>query len=142
MKTILIVAAIMLVLPILKQLIVFGLARLIGRAVGQAALNQQPDQIQLLETDSQTWKNGQGAAILADPLLARGFELAGIYRIVEMPGVVVELLAKPEERFLAAIYEHPQVGHWLDLATSYEDGTSATFTTSTSSGSPSGPAIR
>jgi len=134
MKTVLIVVAVMIALPILKQLIVFGLARLIGRAVGQAALNQQPDQIELMETDEQVWKNAKAAAAIADPLLARGFEPAGTYRIVEMPGVVVQLLAKPEERFLAAIYEHPQVGHWLDLATFYEDGTSSTFTSSKPTG--------
>jgi hypothetical protein len=134
MKTILIVTAILLVLPIVKQLIVFGIARLIGRAVGQAALNQQPDEIQLIEADSRAWKNAQAAAIIADPLTARGFQDAGIYRIPEMPGVIVGLMAKPEERFLAAIYEHPQVGHWMDITTLYEDGTSSTFTTSKPTG--------
>ena len=134
MKTVLIVLAVLLVLPIVKRLLVLGLARLIGRAVGQAALNQQPDEIQLQETDSGVWTDARAASALADPLLARGFENAGVYRVKEMPGVVVQLLAKPDERLLAAVYEHPQAGHWLDLATQYEDGASATFTTSKPTG--------
>ena len=97
MKTVLIVVAVMIALPILKQLVVFALARMIGRAVGQAALNQQPDQIQLRETDADAWNNARAAAVIAAPLLARGFASAGVFRIVEMPGVVVQLLAKPED---------------------------------------------
>ena len=134
MKTILICAGILLLMPIVKQLLVHGLARLIGRAVGQVALNQQPDTIQLKPANAHAWKNGQAAANFASPLADRGFQDAGTYTVAEMPGMVVRLLAKPEEHFYAAIYEHPQVGQWMDLVTLYQDGTSATFTTSKPTG--------
>jgi hypothetical protein len=134
MKTILIVVAIMVALPILKQLLVYGFARLIGRAVGQVALNKQPDEIHLTPAGSGAWKNAKAAAILADPLLSRGFQDAGVHRVDEMAGVLVQLLTKPDERFIAAIYEHPQAGHWIDLVTLYQDGTSANFTTSRPTG--------
>jgi hypothetical protein len=134
MKTIRIVAGILLVLPIVKQLIVLGLARLLGRAIGQAALNQQPDTIHLSPASPKAWKNAQTATSFASPLSDRGFQDAGTYTIPEMAGVVVRLMAKPEEHFYAAIYEHPQVGHWMDLATLYQDGTSSTFTTAKPTG--------
>lgn len=134
MKTILICAAILLLMPIVKQLLVFGLARLLGRAVGQAALNQQPDTIRLSPAGAHAWKNAQGAITFATPLCDRGFQDAGTYTIAEMPGVIVRLLAKPEEHFYAAIYEHPQVGQWIDLVTLYQDQTSSTFTTAKPTG--------
>jgi len=134
MKTVLIVAGIMLLLPVVKRLLVFGLARLIGRAVGQVALNQQPDTIQLAAAGPKAWKNARSAAAFALPLSDRGFQEAGTYTIREMPGVVVRLMAKSEEHFYAAIYEHPQAGHWMDLVTLYQDGTSVTFTTSKPTG--------
>jgi len=134
MKTVLIVLAILILLPIVKQLLVFGLARLIGRAIGQAALNQQPDRISLTPAGKDAWKNADAANGLAEPLLSRGFRDAGVHRITEMPGVVVQLLAKPEECFYAAIYEHPQVGCWMDLATRYTNGNGSTFTTSKPTG--------
>ena len=104
MKTILIVGGILLVLPIVKQLIGLGLARLLGRAIGQAALNQQPDTIHLSPTGPHAWKNAQKAAGFTSPLSDRGFQDAGSYTIAEMPGAVVRLMAKPEEHFYAAIY--------------------------------------
>src|SRR4030095_529086 len=133
-KTVLIVAGIMVTMPIVKRLLVFGLARLLGRAVGQAALNQQPDTISLSPAGPKAWKNAQGAIAFATPLSDRGFQDAGTHTIAEMPGVIVRLMAKPEEHFYAAIYEHPQVGHWMDLVTLFQDGTSVTFTTSKPTG--------
>ena len=134
MKTMIIAGAILLALPVVKQLIGIGLARLLGRAIGQAALNQQPDTIHLSAAGPHAWKNAPKAAGFASPLSDRGFQDAGSYTIPEMPGVVVRLMAKPEEHFYAAIYEHPQAGHWMDLVTLYQDGTSSTFTTAKPTG--------
>jgi hypothetical protein len=134
METVLIVLAVLILLPIVKRLLVFGLARLIGRAIGQAALNQQPDEISLSPTGKNAWKKANDANHLAESLLTRGFRDAGVFRIEEMPGVVVQLLAKPEECFYAAVYEHPQVGCWIDIATRYTNGDGSTFTTSKPTG--------
>ncbi len=134
METVLIVLGVLILLPIVKRLLVFGLARLIGRAIGQAALNQQPDRISLSPAGRNAWKNADAANHLAEPLLTRGFQDAGVFRIGEMPGVVVQLLAKPEECFYAAVYEHPQVGCWIDIATRYKNGNGSTFTTAKPTG--------
>lgn len=129
MKIILLLLAVIALWPIARRLLARGLAGVFARAVGQAALAQQPDRIRLVQASPDAFKDTAAVRRLASPLLAAGFTDAGSYHVNEMPGVLVELLAKPDEGFYAAIYEHPQAGHWIDLVTRYADGTSATFTT-------------
>ena len=138
MKTVWIVLAVLVGLAIAKRLLAFILLRFfgrwIGKAIGQAALAQQPDQIHLDPTNADTWTDVRAAYDLAAPLRSRGFRDAGTFRIQEMNGVLVQLLAHPDESFYAAVYEHPQVGHWIDLAARYTNGNSITFTSSKPTG--------
>lgn len=129
MKIILILLAVVVLWQIVKRLLVRGLAGVFAQAVGKVALAQQPDRIQLLKASAEAFRDGAAVKNLAAPLLERGFADAGSYHVKEMPGVLVALLAKPDECFYAAIYEHPQAGHWIDLVTRYPNGDSATFST-------------
>ena len=55
--------------------------------------------------------------------------MGGGHAGAEMPGVVVQLLASARDGFYAALYEHPQAGHWFDLISRFQDGTSVTYST-------------
>ena len=109
-------------------------ARIFGEAIGRQALASQPDTITLEEVAPDAWRDPIKAAELCGPLLDRGFQDAGTFRIREMDGVLVRLYAQPHEDWLAAVYEHPAVGQWIDLCTKFADDTSLTFTTSAHTG--------
>ncbi|HVP14600.1 MAG TPA: hypothetical protein VMS88_03590 [Terriglobales bacterium] len=105
-----------------------------GRAVGKAALQGQPDRIELREANLQSWKDPDAAQRLTEPLILLGYEQAGSFTVPQLPGVVVRLLVHVRECVLACVYEHPRAGHWVELVTRYVGGTSFTVTGSPDSG--------
>jgi hypothetical protein len=111
-----------------------AVARTFASAVGRTALERQPDQIHLEAVRSHCWVDEAAAESTTEALAENGFEDAGTYRVPEMEGVVVRLLANPTESLYAAIYEHQQAGFWLDVVAGYQDHTSITFTTSRPTG--------
>ena len=111
--------------PVLKLVI----AAVGGTQIGTAALAHQPDHIHLQRTGPQAWRNAGAAAKISDAFLSRGFEDAGIHTVLELPGLVIQLLAHYGDSFYAAIYQHPKAGTWYDVISLYEDGTSVTYTT-------------
>ncbi len=127
MRIMILVAALALV-TVGRGLLMAIIVRLFGRAIGEHAVAQQPDRIQLVRSAPSAWRNASAAGALAEPLVRSGFDDAGTFRVQEMPGLVVRLLANPGDGFLAVVYEHPKAGHWLDLVTRYGDRTSITFT--------------
>ena len=129
MLRIMILVAALALVTVGRGLLMAIIVRLFGRAIGEQAVSQQPDRIQLVRGAPGAWHNAAAAAALADPLVRSGFDDAGTFRVQEMPGLVVRLLANPADGFLAVVYEHPKAGHWLDLVTRYGDRTSVTFTT-------------
>lgn len=137
MRTILILAAILVLLPFVRKLLGAAIGSAVGRlfakAVGGEALSHQPDTIHLSPAGTQPWNDASAASAISDPLLGRGFEDAGTFKIQEMP-VVLRLLAHPGDSLIAAIYEHPQAGVWCDMVARYEQGNSITFTTAKPSG--------
>ena len=119
-----------LISPVLRLLV----AAVAGKQIGEHALAKQPDSIHLERRNPGAWKNPGGASQLAQPLISRGFEDAGVHAVREMPGLHVQLLAHPADGFYAAVYEHPVAGNWLDVFTRFQDGTSFTVATSQSTG--------
>lgn len=116
--------------PVVRVLI----ALVAGRSVGESALAKVPDCVSLVAAGPDAWRDSGGAADLTARLQARGFEDGGIFGVREMPGVVIRLLAQPEESVMGIVYEHPQAGQWVELATRYADGTSYSVTTSRETG--------
>jgi hypothetical protein len=102
---------------------------LFGGAVGAAALAKQPDTIHLEPASPDAWRDAENARRASDALSALGFEETGTFRIPELPGVTLKLLAHAGESMHAAVYEHPVAGAWFELFMRYQDGTSATFST-------------
>jgi hypothetical protein len=137
MNTVLVVVALLVGFWLLRNLLAFlivrGLSGVVGRAIGSAALAKQPDAIHL-KPESECWADVDAASALVAPFYELGFESAGIHRIPELAGVVVELFAKPSDRLYGVVYEHPKSGHWFDVVCRFEDGTSATYTTAPPTG--------
>jgi hypothetical protein len=97
--------------------------------VGEKAMAEQPDEIHLVPEPDHAWTNRDAVEAMAAPLTSLGFEEAGLYSISEMNGVYVRLMAHPAQSIAACLYEHPQVGTWMDLVCKYSDGRSITYTT-------------
>jgi len=138
MKEILILAGVLVALAVLRKAVPFLLAHfvggVVGRAIGSHALAQQPDTIHLEKCTTESWSNASAVQPLVAPLLQRGFHDAGVFRVREMAGLTLQLLVKSDESLIAAVYEHPQAGHWVDLAARYQSGRSVTYSTSKPSG--------
>jgi len=127
MIPVLVLAALLVALPVLSRIAVWVAAHVFGRAIGQHALAQQPDKITLQSAGVSAWKHPATSVTLARSLEQNDFESAGVYTVAEMPGLVIQLLAHRAESWLAAVYEHPKAGNWVDIATRYADGSSCTF---------------
>ena len=105
------------------------IASAFGKQVGATALARQPDTIHLEPAPAEAWRDAENARRVATSLQSLGFETAGTFRVPELPGITLELLAHPGESMYAAVYEHPQAGAWFEYFVRCQDGTSATFTT-------------
>lgn len=134
MLRILILAGALILVTVGRGLLMSIIVRVFGRAIGESAVAKQPDRIHLVRSVPSAWTDAAASAALAEPLVHCGFADAGTFSVQEMPGLVVRLLVNPGERFLAAVYEHPRAGHWLELATRYGDRTSITFSTHSPTG--------
>jgi hypothetical protein len=129
MKWILILGAALLVLRLLGPVVRLVIAAFGGKAIGEAALRQQPDNITLERGGPNPWRLADQAAATYSEFHGLGYTDAGIWLVKEMPGVIVRLMANPRENLFAALYEHPQVGQWFDVGRFYQDGSSSSWTT-------------
>ena len=116
--------------PVLKRIIPL----VAGRAIGADALASQPDTIRLVEPRGEGRSDAAGMRPTVDDLGRLGFRDAGLHAIAEMPGVLVHMVAHPDEGFYGAVYYHPQAGVWFDVVSRFQDGTSITWTTSRPTG--------
>jgi hypothetical protein len=110
----------------LSRLVIAGA---LGKQVGATALAQQPDTIHLEPAPAEAWRDAENARRVTTALQTLGFETAGTFRVPELPGITLELLAHPGESMYAAVYEHPRAGAWFEYFVRCQDGTSVTFTT-------------
>jgi len=118
-------AALALLTPLVRLLV----AATVGDRIGERALARQPDAIHLEPETGGAWSANPHWSPSVTALTGLGFADAGTFKVREMPGVVVRLLAHPGEDVYASLYEHPVGGRWLTYVTRYQDGSSASFTT-------------
>jgi hypothetical protein len=121
-------------LTLLRKLMPFLVMRLFGRAIGSRAVSRQPDAIHLEKCDPTSWKDRGAILPLVSPLLQRGFQDAGVFRVNELPGLTLQLLVEPHESMMGVVYEHPKAGHWVEVAARYRDGESITCSSSPPTG--------
>ncbi|MFN3648973.1 MAG: hypothetical protein ACK47B_05270 [Armatimonadota bacterium] len=89
-----------------------------------------PAEIRLQPLSRPAWRHAGRVEALLGELRGLDFEEGPHFRVLEIPGMTLQLLFHHEERVYAAIYEAPLVGTILDFDTHYADGTSVTYTTS------------
>jgi len=134
MTRILVMVGALVALKLLQPLLRVLIAAVAGKAVGRAALAEQPDTIHLTRTDANAWRDRRKVGAIAGGFRPCGFEDAGTYTIDQLAGVTLRLMVHAQQSFYADIYEHPKAGVWFDVVTRYADGTSATFSTAKPSG--------
>jgi len=88
-----------------------------------------PEQIKLSREGFPQWKDAGAMQRQMSPLVRAGFSDLGTYNVDKMPGVLVRILFQPTTYVAAHIYEHPQAGNWIELATRYTGGSSDFLTT-------------
>jgi hypothetical protein len=104
------------------------------KGIGTKAIEAQPDWITLNRVSTPQWKEASEVQAMVRPLVTAGFTSVGVFTPDKMAGVLVQLLVKPEDYLAAHVYEHPKAGMWIEIATGYEDGSSATITTAAATG--------
>src|SRR5688500_3137166 len=117
-KIVVVLVALALIKPVLKILLFIAVKTVFRgwlRKVGEQAMAEQPDEIHLEPMSHDAWEDSSAVEALAAPLTRLGFEEAGVFSIREIDGLYVRLMAQPAQSMAACLYEHPQVGHWMDL---------------------------
>ena len=142
MNSILFWVGVLVVVTLLSPLLKYVIAVVAGRAIGAEALAAQPDTIRLVEPLGDSRSDAAGMRRTVDDLSRLGFRDAGLHAIPEMPGILVHLMAQPDEGFYGVVYHHPQAGVWFDVVSRFQDGTSITWTTCKPTGLVARPATR
>jgi hypothetical protein len=109
-------------------------AHLASEATKGISQFMQPLRITLQRERDPGWNDKAAVDRLVRPLIAAGFQDAGVYTIEEFPVIAFQALAQPDKSVYAAVYEHPDNGVWLDVVSRYEDGTALTSTTAKGAG--------
>lgn len=97
--------------------------------LGAAAVSRLPDRVHLSRTEFNELQFLDRVRAAREGLAAEGFADAGAYRIDELPGIGVVLMANPAQRMTAAIYDHERAGVWVEVVSRFEDGRRWTHTT-------------
>jgi len=102
-----------------------GLANRALKAVGDTAINRQPDEIHLSPTHGETVRAPleQFAATLS----ARGFTDGGFFAVAEIPGLIIHFMLDVPNSVYAGLYDHPKAGCMAELVTRYQDGNGITY---------------
>ena len=98
------------------------IARVMGRPIGSRVAAGTPDEIHLLEAAASAWNRPDEVQKYELPLRTKGFQPVGVWRVKELPGVVVALMVDEPHAILACVYEHPVAGIWCELVVRSNDG--------------------
>lgn len=122
------------------------LRKAMSEVVDQFKYSVVHPRLHLVREKVAAWKHAGAVEGYARPLREAGFQEAGVFRTREMDYLRVMGLAHSGECIQAAIYEHDAVGVFMDLVTSYQDGTSITYSTAAQGGElrprPGHPCVR
>jgi hypothetical protein len=122
-------AAIFMLMRILTYLLMRRAGRQALAEVGRRALTKLPEYVSLVRAESPDWTNHELVQQQAEPLLACGFQDAGVYSVDKMPGVLIRMMCQPETGVAAHIYDHPRSGSWIEMVTRYDDGSTHAVST-------------
>lgn len=114
---------------ILGFILTSSVAKVALNKIGSAALAKQPDVIRLTRERFSQARNSTAIEEWTKPLIAHGFDDAGVFVVDKMPGVMVNLLTHSNDCVAVSVYDHPQAGVWIEMVTHYDSGDCATLTT-------------
>lgn len=80
-----------------------------------------PREIHGHETSEDKWLDKKARDNLVTFLETKGFKNLGKFSVDEMPLISLIAMIEPENKFLAVLYEHPQLGQWLDIVVNYNN---------------------
>ncbi len=98
------------------------------RLISEGGGEQTPSAIHLVEDPEADWIAEEGPAPILGALRGEGFAPGRCYTIPEMPDFRLTSLFHPGDAVCCALYDHPQVGNWVDLVVQYQDGEELTVT--------------
>ncbi|MBI3552746.1 MAG: hypothetical protein HY077_09510 [Elusimicrobia bacterium] len=123
----------LIVVPIVLRVVIKLFMRSVARAflsgIGEKALAQQPDAIELRRETFVSWRDPAAMEALAKPLTFNGFQDCGVYTADKLPAFKIWFLLKESDGVAAFLYEHPKVPSWIELSVRYEDGTTTALST-------------
>ena len=126
-------AAALAALFLLKRVLTYVLMRRASREalaeVGRRTLSKLPAFVSLLPVESPDWTNPEAIRQQTGPLLACGFEDAGVFSVDQMPGVLIRMMCQSQTGVAAHIHDHPRQGSWLEMVTRYDDGSTQAVVT-------------
>jgi hypothetical protein len=120
----------MLALVVVALLVAAILWWRLRRWIGQQAMAEQPDQIELVAVGEQAWRNRAPIEALRRELEELGFTPVGVYSVAQLPGLVLELRIARNARSAAALYEDPRTVPWVDFWASSPTDEAVTASTS------------
>jgi len=129
-------------IKLLPRLIVRQVARVAFSKIGEKALANVPEQIQLAQVAAPQWKNSAVVQQQAGPLLQSGFSDLGTFSVDKMPGALLRMLFHAKTFAAAHIFEHPKAGNWIEFVTRYTDGSGDYLATLPDQGIASPPWVR
>jgi hypothetical protein len=136
----LLVGAFLVAIVLFVALLLFWLRykfRTILKSFGEAAATSlvPPFRVVLqpIHTDDEAW-SGEATDEISAALEEAGFQRAGDFASNELPGFCLRALSNPDRWLDAVIYNHHQLGVWLDLVSRYTDESVFTYTTAAPAG--------
>lgn len=106
------------------------LVRSLQKGLNKRALDNAPTKLTLKPIPKHKWHDAILMERLATPLETRSFKDIGAYSAAEISGVVLRFMLNEEDSALAIVVAHPKGGHWVEIASYFEDGTSIVYSTS------------
>ena len=87
----------------------------------KAMIAASPPHLHLIRELSPVWDDHEEIVEKVNALRAHGFRALGTYGCQELDDFQLVAMAHPREGFAAAVFEHPDQGRWVDLATQFRD---------------------
>ncbi len=128
------ILGVLFILLILVVVLVFIIVkRKLKSFINDLAAGLGPESITLTAASVQ-WSNAKRVAEISQELASLGFQEQGSYEIEEMEGYSISALIHPVENACAVIYDHADLGNWIDLWGRYDQEESLTVSSAPAGG--------